>query len=320
MYDEFEIRFKTTIDRTNLEDRENFIKLPTHLVGIFNENPRILPRGTFFGKYHHLPRSRTMSMFSNNPSPNFCGSVPDLSRSVPTTPLLLTSKEDRVKLFDLRNGSSSIPRNSHNFNISSLSNNSLTKNVLKEDNGFLEENDKIIKIKMTSAISTINEEKPTILTTFKSSSPVSTYKAPETCDDIVLNRFSKKDEVFVKLRNNKSRSLLHSSSSFVIKRPSILPEINSKVQDLSKESANEKHGSASMTDIKSRNLAAEKAAALLNDVQPKLRASTKYPSTSVDNEEPYEGLILQNVPKYAIPRVITVANEGENMKAVTPDL
>ena len=311
MYDEFEKRYKITTDRNNLEEKkEDFIKLPTHLVGIFNESPRCLPRGTFLGKLHQLPRSRTISMFSNNVSSNFCGSVPDLSRSVPTTPML-TSKCDRVKLFDIRNGSSSIPRST----TSSLNNNSLMTNALTEHIDSLGQNDKIVKIKMTSAIKTINEEKPTVLTTFKSSTPLSTCLPPETCDDILVNRFSTKDDDFVQLRN-KACSLLHSSSSFVIKRPTILPEMNPTDHKLSNKSVNEKRELASTTSIKTSDLAGQKAAALLNDVQPKLRASTKYTGTSIDNEESYEGLILQKVPKYAIPRVITAATEkGENIKA-----
>ncbi|KAI8116124.1 Serine/threonine-protein kinase 10 [Lucilia cuprina] len=340
MYDKFEKRYCITSDR-NLrkieDDVDNLIKLPPHLVGIFNETPRLVPRGTFLGNINQMARSRTLSLFSSNISSNFRGSVPDLSRSVPTTPMF-TFKHDRVKLVDsLKNTSSSIPRypDSSNEGVLEKTSTVFTKPLLANDIDQIvylgEENDKIVEIKTTSSIPAVkNMNKrhlPISLTTFRSRSPTSAINS-ESRDDIVFDRFSKADEELVQLRNQPN-SLLHSSSSFIIKRPSYLPERNTtminshSVQNLQKISLLENRvkplDSFSSSEMKYTSLAGQKAAELLAEVQPTLRASTKCDRNSIDTEEDsYDGLMLQKAPKYAIPRVIT-SNPSEKREHIRMD-
>lgn len=287
------------------------MKLPIHLVGIFNETPRLLPKGIFLGHLNNMARSRTLSMFSSNTSSNFRGSVPDLSRSVPTTPMF-TFRHDRGKLMgDLKSTSATTPRNINNSKL--VPEYKTLTSDMNQELSFLDEKDKLVEIKTTpslSAVKCLQEETPP-LTTFKSPcSSNTTINACQNRDDIIINRFSKTNDDLVKLRNQPA-SILHSSSSFIIKRPSYLPERTSTISNSHSIQNLQNIHSSKNSDEKYTNLAGQKAAALLAEVQPSLRASTKCEINYIEaeNEDSYQGLLLQNAPKYAIPRVATNTTE-----------
>ncbi|KAM7345226.1 sterile20-like kinase isoform 2-T4 [Cochliomyia hominivorax] len=306
MYDKFEKQYKIKINRKRIED--DIETLPLYLVGIFNETPRVVPRGTFLGNFNQMARSRTLSMFSFATTSNFRGSVPDLSRSVPSTPIF-TFRNDCMKIVGgTKSSYSSEHRNSHNsFNTTNQKDNSLSSDMYKEE--CLIEKDKIVEIKTqssSSSVKRINEgNPPVLLTTFKS--PCSFTTMSENCNDIVIDRFSKRSEEG-KMRNQPN-SILNSSSSFIIKRPSYLPGTNIAMINSQSIHNLQNISSSDNTKIKHTNLAGQKAAALLAEVQPTLRGTTKFDSDSSNTEETYHELVLQMAPKYAIPRVTTSPSE-----------
>lgn len=338
LFDEFEKRYGIATDRKSNDECMQFpIKLPNHLIGIFNEAPRLVPKGVFLGNSQQMARSRTLSMFSSNISSNFRGSVPDLSRSVPNTPVFY--KQDRsIGVVEKQAYTSSMPRRPNKITAApSVPTSSGSKAVggptkLKQDADEEDRKDKIIEIKTSSsafaANSIINDRNQPVLTTFRASLSPSSSIFRDHSDDLVIDRFSRKsllsDEESVNLREQ-AHSLLHSSSSFIIKRPSFLPERNSTmIGSSSFQNIHEKplaEQSVKLCDgsvVGHINMAAKKAAALLDEVQPTLRTSTKYKNDPTHAEEAsYEGLMLRRAPKYEIPRIIsttaTEKNDNKNM-------
>lgn len=308
------------------------IELPQNLVGIFDNTPRILPKGIFLSNAQQMSRSRTLSMFSSSISSNFRSSVPDLSRSVPNTPVFY--KHGRTNaLSEAQDGAySSMPRPSRPQN-NSDKNTSLVKypsgsygkglesvklSVTEEP----EEQDvvKINTLSMVSPTQNIKEQSFPALSTFKASHSPST-KFRETRDGIVLNRFDRnsfiQDDEVGNLRLE-AHSLLHSSSSFVIKRPSFMPERNTNlnasyslhnIQETYSRNQSRPHHQSE------RNLAGEKAAALLDEVDPKLRATLKTDQIYHD-KGPFDGFLLQKGPKFTIPRIVPNSAEKQNNKDV----
>lgn len=304
MYSTFEKRSGITADKITFDEELTLMKLPLHLVGIFNETPRSVPRGTFLGNSNQMIRSRTLSMFSSNVNSNFRGSVPDLSRSVPTTPML-TFKNDRV----LKHSSSSMPRYPDSNSKWALEN-TIDRASLQLPTELPLEADELVKIRTSSFLSDAEKmsgaNPSKLLTTFLPARSSNYPKIYEDRDNVVYDHFSDKTEHLNQIRHQPNSSLLHSSSSFMIKRPSFVPNRNTTtVQNLHKmpSFANYAQQQPDSTS-KKPSLAGQKAAELLAEVQPTLRASTKCDQNFILSEESYDGLILNKTPKYAIPRVV----------------
>lgn len=338
MVESFQVVLKEFGKRYGIRDEEKHfddlmqlsIELPNHLVGIFNDLPRVVPKGTFLNSAQQMLRSRTLSMFSSGISSNFRSSVPDLSRSVPNTPLFF--KQDRPRVTDLQDGTSSMPRprpssksDMNRHNKMNYSNNTSPKfvefrkfpQVVNET--FHEEDVVEIKTSPTpSTINTIKEENNPPLTTFRSSFSPSTVALREHNDDMVVNRFGRKTmSSNEELRNIRvdPHSLLHPSSSFVIKRPSVLPE-----RSMSMTASHSLHNIPEGYPAKRRqqipndaHLAGEKAAALLDEVDPQLRATLRR-SETYEEDKLYEGFLLQRGPKFTLPRIVPNATEKPNTK------
>uniref|UniRef100_A0A1I8PK28 Protein kinase domain-containing protein n=1 Tax=Stomoxys calcitrans TaxID=35570 RepID=A0A1I8PK28_STOCA len=309
-------------ERNFIEAMKSPFELPSHLVGIFNDIPRIVPKGVFLNNSQQMLRSRTLSMFSPGISSNFRSSVPDLSKSVPNTPILIKQQCPKTSN-ELPVGTSSMPRPSYNTTTNAPTklnysrNPSLNYNIMPSDgNQFMETEEDLVEIK-TSPISnvtqTIKEEVNPVLTTFGNSHLQTKIDTREYSDDSAFNRFDRKslasDKDITNLRVD-TRPLLHPSSSFTIKRPSILPERSSSMS-ASISLHNLPEGFSAPTS--DSNVAAEKAAALLNDVDPLLRATLRRSQTHEDGK-PYEGFLLQRAPRFTLPRIVPKPTNNQNIK------
>lgn len=351
------------------------IEVPLQLRGFFNDAPRSLPRGLFLNDNQML-RSRTYFTLSSDPRAKFTGSTPDLSRSVPTTPIFRKFAQTK-----LRSDSLALER------APKLREERLTDDIveLRQTHGVLTPRfasaapATATAAPTTTALSTIDNidmpcdagqlkainvqtltlgasrqvdtERPT-LSTFRSTMPpqsqnantTKTYNAPLRDADIINDRFSKRDNARVdepttsssssssittELPNNEpelrqqAQNLLY-SSSFAIKRPSLYGSGRSSLGS-SQSLYNIYEGTTHINNEHPpplpppppplppfNSLAGRKANALLDSIEPSLRASIKL------NSVPEQNNLDDNDVKYTIPRIGTTDRKSKKNKAVSP--
>lgn len=326
MLDEFEKRYGTLEDRMQIQMNlsQKPIELPTYLVRIFNGTSRQVPKGAFLQQAHDGARSRTSSRLNDN---WFRNSVPDLSKSVPTTPIFYKQERLRaLKELEISDRTASVPRrHSNKVNLSNSSefepttltqcddiNNSQSEEVYQFNPEDYEK--RVVKIRTKPYVSNnINTYDRPNLVTFRASFSHSPQPYGSS-DDFMPNRFSRlsiNDDDPTMLRHQ-AQSLLFPSSSFAIKRPSLLPERSMSVggskslHNIHETSASNMHMASNETLSRSRiDESTSRTAALLNQIEPQLRASIKRDETSLyETEDSYEGMVLRTAPKYMIPRVL----------------
>ncbi|KAH8284940.1 hypothetical protein KR054_003018 [Drosophila jambulina] len=282
--DQHEKRYGLVANREEFEDQE--VELPVRLRGIYNErSSRLLPRNTFIDP-QHMPRSRSSLLMmggSGSRLSNFRGSAPDLSRSVPSTPILhkqqrsqmisdLVLEEDEEQLLaeQMKRASvTTLPAQNQLRLITQMPANELVKVVTTT----------------TPTNSAEDASSKPAMSTFRASST-----SPRTPDDLglVSNRFSCLDakaaaEASVELRiregpvlNAHTQRLLH-STSFAIKRPSVASRSSGR-SSLSSAQSMYNINELSTRYTSDADLifdSGRKAAALLDEVQPQLRSSVK---------------------------------------------
>ncbi|XP_017070259.2 serine/threonine-protein kinase 10 isoform X1 [Drosophila eugracilis] len=282
--DQHEKRFGLVANREEFEDLE--VELPVRLRNIYNErNSRMLPRNTFIDP-QHVPRSRSSLLMMGGGGSrlsNFRGSAPDLSQSVPSTPILhkqqrsqmisdLVLEEDEEQMLSeqmKRASVTTLPAQNQLRLITKLPANELVKVVTTTP-------------PLNSAEDT--NAKPT-MSTFRSST------SPKTPDDfgLVTNRFSRLDAnaaaeaSSVELRIHEgpvltahTQRLLH-TTSFAIKRPSLASRSSGRSSLSSAQSMYNINELSTRytTDADLIFDSGRKAAALLDEVQPELRSSVK---------------------------------------------
>lgn len=271
-------------NREEFEDQE--VKLPAHLRNIYNErSSRILPRNTFIDP-QNMPRSRSSLLMmggGGNRLSNFRGSAPDLSRSVPNTPIMhkqqrsqmigdqvLEEDEEQMLSEQMKRASvATLPAQNQLRLITQLPANELVKVVTSTP--------------PLNSAEDVNS-KPS-MSTFRGSTP------PKTPDDLglVTNRFSRLDTKAaaeasgVELRIHEgpvltahTQRLLH-TTSFAIKRPSLASRSSGR-SSLSSAQSMYNINELSTRFTSDADLifdSGRKAAALLDEVQPQLRSSVK---------------------------------------------
>ncbi|XP_017108248.2 serine/threonine-protein kinase 10 isoform X1 [Drosophila bipectinata] len=278
-----EQRHGLVVNREEFEDQE--VELPVRLRGIFNErSSRLIPRNTFIDTTQ-MPRSRSSLLMMGGGGSrlaNFRGSAPDLSRSVPSTPifhkqqrsqmisdLVLEEDEEQLLAEQMKRASvTTLPAQNHLRLI--------TQSPANE----------LVKVVTTPPVLNSAEDassKPA-MSTFRGSTP------PKTPDDLglVSNRFSRVDpkaaaDASVELRIHEgpvltahTQRLLH-STSFAIKRPSLASRSSGRS---SLSSAQSMYNISELTTRFASDAdvifdSGRKAAALLDEVQPQLRSSVK---------------------------------------------
>ncbi|XP_039148021.1 serine/threonine-protein kinase 10 isoform X1 [Drosophila simulans] len=282
--DQHEKRFGLVANREEFEDQE--VKLPAHLRNIYNErSSRILPRNTFIDP-QNMPRSRSSLLMmggGGNRLSNFRGSAPDLSRSVPSTPIMhkqqrsqmisdqvLEEDEEQMLSEQMKRASvATLPAQNQLRLITQLPANELVKVVTSTP--------------PLNSAEDVNS-KPA-MSTFRGSTP------PKTPDDLglVTNRFSRLDTKAaaeasgVELRIHEgpvltahTQRLLH-TTSFAIKRPSLASRSSGR-SSLSSAQSMYNINELSTRFTSDADLifdSGRKAAALLDEVQPQLRSSVK---------------------------------------------
>lgn len=367
MSERFEKKYGPIPDRVPFTHKD--IEVPLQLRGFFNDAPRSLPRGLFLNDNQML-RSRTYFTLSSDPRAKFHGSTPDLSRSVPTTPIFrkfgkLKERSDSLAL------ESTTPR---------LREERFTDEIveLRQAHGVLTPRfASVAAIAATSAttpsptpsttvagaakdgvspsdagqVKAINVQTPTlgasrqpnserpVLSTFRSTMPppsshssepakntdsTVTYATPFA--DIVNNRFNRRENLKIdkptttmtdvtnkpELRQQ-AQNLLY-SSSFAIKRPSLYGTGRSSLgstQSLYDIYEGTTHFSVERAEPDFR-LPAKKATALLDSIEPSLRASIKLGSVQEVNS-----LDVEEV-KYTIPRIGITDKKSKRSAPTSP--
>ncbi|KAI8039912.1 hypothetical protein M5D96_007337 [Drosophila gunungcola] len=327
--DQHEQRFGLVVNREEFEDQE--VELPVHLRNIYNERPlRLLPRNTFIDP-QHLPRSRSSLLMMGGGGSllsNFRGSAPDLSRSVPSTPILhkqqrsqmisdLVLEEDEEQLLSeqmKRASVTTLPAQSQLRLITQLPANELVKVVTTTP--------------PLNSAEDANAAKPA-MSTFRGSTPPPP-PPPKNPNDLglVSNRFSRLDAQAaaeasgggVELRIHEgpvltahTQRLLH-TTSFAIKRPSLASRSSGR-SSLSSAQSMYNINELSTRYTSDADLifdSGRKAAALLDEVQPQLRSSVKPGHhsrlngsvASADSAAPSDDFYYDlYAAKYRLPRV-----------------
>ncbi|XP_041563728.1 serine/threonine-protein kinase 10 isoform X1 [Drosophila elegans] len=331
--DQHEQCFGLVLNREEFEDQE--VKLPMHLRNIYNErSSRLLPRNTFIDP-QHLPRSRSSLLMMGGGGSrlsNFRGSAPDLSRSVPSTPILhkqqrsqmisdLVLEEDEEQLLSeqmKRASVTTLPAQSQLRLITQLPANELVKVVTTTP--------------PLNSAEDANAAKPA-MSTFRGSTPPLPPPPLKTPDDLglVSNRFSRLDAQAaaeasggsggVELRIHEgpvltahTQRLLH-TTSFAIKRPSLASRSSGR-SSLSSAQSMYNINELSTRYTSDADLifdSGRKAAALLDEVQPQLRSSLKPDHhshrlngsvASADSAAPSDDFYYDlYAAKYRLPRV-----------------
>ncbi|XP_011179528.1 serine/threonine-protein kinase 10 isoform X2 [Zeugodacus cucurbitae] len=363
------------------------IEVPLQLRGFFNDAPRTLPRGLFLNDNQML-RSRTYFTLSSDPRAKFTGSTPDLSRSMPTTPIFRKFAQTKM-----RSDSLALERAPPK-----LREECLTEDIveLRQAHGVLTPHfasaaaaaasaaNNAAPAKTTTAptppptidnidtptdaagqLKAINVQTPTLgisrqvdterptLTTFRNTMPTAQhsqnasatkkYVAPLRDIDIVNGRFSNRDEPAspptptspTTPTNNEpelrqqAQNLLY-SSSFAIKRPSLygsgrsslgssqsLYDIYEGTTRLTYNNNNAHAAPLPPPPPRAISLVGKQAAsALLDSIEPSLRASIKLNSVQelhslgADDDE--------NEVKYTLPRIGTIDRKSKKTKAPSP--
>uniref|UniRef100_A0A1A9WAE5 Protein kinase domain-containing protein n=1 Tax=Glossina brevipalpis TaxID=37001 RepID=A0A1A9WAE5_9MUSC len=327
MLDEFERRYGMLEDRTQIQTNlsQKPIELPTYLNRIFEGTPRHVPKGAFLQQAYDGARLRPSSRLNNN---LFRNSVPDLSKSVPTTPIFY--KQERLKALkelEISDRTASVPRrhsskmnlpNSSEFETTRIANEDIPNNTESEEVYQFNPEDyekRVVKIRTKPYVDSnnINAYDRPSLVTFRASFSHSPQPYGSS-DEFMPNRISRLsvNDDSTMLRHQ-AQSLLFPSSSFAIKRPSLLPERSMSVggskslHNIHEVSTNNNMQMASNENLSRPRIvvSTSRTAALLNQIEPQLRASIKRDETSLyETENSYEGMVLRTAPKYTIPRVI----------------
>lgn len=283
------------------------------LRGIFNDrSARLLPRNTFIDQ-QQLPRSRSslLMLGSGSGRGNFRGSAPDLSRSVPSTPImhkhqraqmrsdLMLPEEDDGEDQMKRASVVTLPGEQHLRLITKMPVNATPNELVKvvTTNPQLNSADEM-------------KSKPE-MSTFKQTTTPPPPKTPEELG-LVANRFGRPDlqEPSVELRIHegpkltaRTQHLLH-STSFAIKRPSLASRSSGRSSLSSAMSMNNMHELSTSTryysDAELIFDAGLKAAALLDEVQPQLRSTLKPTHNGSVTDDFYHDLYAA---KYTLPRI-----------------
>nr|XP_036231369.1 serine/threonine-protein kinase 10 isoform X2 [Bactrocera oleae]XP_036231370.1 serine/threonine-protein kinase 10 isoform X2 [Bactrocera oleae]XP_036231371.1 serine/threonine-protein kinase 10 isoform X2 [Bactrocera oleae]XP_036231372.1 serine/threonine-protein kinase 10 isoform X2 [Bactrocera oleae] len=331
------------------------IVLPLQLRGFFNDAPRSLPRGLFLNDNQML-RSRTYFTLSSDPRAKFTGSTPDLSRSMPTTPIFRKFAQTKLrsdslalerapKLREQRSTADIVElRQAHGVLTPRFATVDAAPTTATTTN-----NDIIDMPSVAGQLKAINVQTPTLgasrqvdierptLSTFRNTMPAQSRNAPMRDADIVNDRFSKRDNVSVDeptassaarattksaLTNNEpelrqqAQNLLY-SSSFAIKRPSLYGSGRSSLgssqslYDIYEGTTrfNNEHTAPPLPPI---GLAGRRASALLDSIEPSLRASIKLNSVQELHN------LDDNEVKYTIPRIGTTDRKSKKNKTISP--
>ncbi|XP_033234903.1 serine/threonine-protein kinase 10 isoform X2 [Drosophila pseudoobscura] len=328
--DEHEKRFGLVSNRAEFEDQE--VELPVRLRGIFNDrSTRLVPRNTFID-VQQMPRSRSSLLMMGGSAGrlyNFRGSAPDLSRSVPSTPIM--HKQQRAQMMGdlvLEEDEDLLVEQMKRASVTTLPAQSQLRLITTQTATQMPTNELVKVVTSTPPLNSAEEPngKPA-MSTFRQSTPTPP-PLPKTPDDLglVSNRFSRIDvkaaeQASVELRIQEgpvltahTKRLLH-STSFAIKRPSLASRSSGRSSLSSAQSmynmnelANSRYTSDAELIFSDAGL---KAAALLDEVQPDLRSSVKPghsrlngSSVSADSaastDDFYYELYAQ---KYKLPRV-----------------
>ncbi|XP_017147514.1 serine/threonine-protein kinase 10 isoform X2 [Drosophila miranda] len=328
--DEHEKRFGLVSNRAEFEDQE--VELPVRLRGIFNErSTRLVPRNTFID-VQQMPRSRSSLLMMGGSAGrlyNFRGSAPDLSRSVPSTPIM--HKQQRAQMMGdlvLEEDEDLLVEQMKRASVTTLPAQSQLRLITTQTATQMPTNELVKVVTSTPPLNSAEEPngKPA-MSTFRQSTPTPP-PLPKTPDDLglVSNRFSRihvkaAEQASVELRIQEgpvltahTKRLLH-STSFAIKRPSLASRSSGRSSLSSAQSMYNMNELANCRYTSDAELifsdAGLKAAALLDEVQPDLRSSVKPghsrlngSSVSADSaastDDFYYELYAQ---KYKLPRV-----------------
>ncbi|XP_017867556.1 PREDICTED: serine/threonine-protein kinase 10 isoform X2 [Drosophila arizonae] len=309
--DEHEKRYGIIANRSEFENLE--VELPLRLRGIFNDrSARLLPRNTFIDP-QQLPRSRSslLMLGSGGGRGNFRGSAPDLSRSVPSTPIM--HKHQRAQMCsdmmlpeedgdeEQMKRASVVPLpGAQPLRLITMMPPSATPNEL------------VKVVTPTPQLNSADEAsvKPA-MSTFKQTAAPPLPKTPEELG-LVAHRFGRPEmpEPPVELRIHegpkltaRTQHLLH-STSFAIKRPSLASRSSGRSSLGSAQSMYNMHELSTSTrycsDAELIFDAGLKAAALLDEVQPQLRSTLKPNHNGSVTDDFYHDLYAT---KYRLPRI-----------------
>ncbi|KAM8713222.1 hypothetical protein ACLKA7_013522 [Drosophila subpalustris] len=324
--DEHEKRHGLVANRVEFENLE--VELPLRLRGIFNErSARLLPRNTFID-VQQLPRSRSslLMLGGGGGRSNFRGSAPDLSRSVPSTPILhrqqrAQMRSDLVLQEEDDNGSSE--EQMKRASVATMPR--AGAGQLRLITQMPPTTNELVKV-VTSTPQLNSAEEPNAkpaMSTFRQSTP----PLPKTPDELglVSNRFGRPETASetVELRIHEgpvltahTQRLLH-STSFAIKRPSLASRSSGRSSLSSAQSMYNMHELSTSTrycsDAELIFDAGRKAAALLDEVQPQLRSTVKSTLDSTQSNSNGNGNVTNActddfyhdlyAAKYRLPRI-----------------
>uniref|UniRef100_A0A0K8V6T0 Uncharacterized protein n=1 Tax=Bactrocera latifrons TaxID=174628 RepID=A0A0K8V6T0_BACLA len=370
MSERFEQKYGPIPERVPFTKQD--IEVPLQLRGFFNDAPRTLPRGLFLGDNQML-RSRTYFTLSSDPRAKFTGSTPDLSRSVPTTPIFRKFAQPKLrsdslalerapKLGEQRATEAIVElRQAHGVltpRFAAAATVTVAPTTATLTTATTTSNDSIDMPSAAGQLKAINVQTPTLgasrqvdterptLSTFRSTMPPPTSQyattttksscAPLRDADIVHERFNKRDNARVvdptttpaaattsetELRQQ-AQNLLY-SSSFAIKRPSLYGSGRSSLGSTQSlydiyegstrfSNSNEQTAPLPPPPPSSLGLAGKRASALLDSIEPSLRASIKLSSVQELQN------LNDNEMKYTIPRIGTTGRKSKKNKAFSP--
>ncbi|KAH8384592.1 hypothetical protein KR093_001798 [Drosophila rubida] len=315
--DEHEKRYGLVANRGEFENLE--VELPLRLRGIFNDrSARLLPRNTFIDP-QQLPRSRSSLLNLGGAGvglagrANFRGSAPDLSRSVPSTPIMhkqqrALMRSDHVLLEEEHDNGVDGPLK--RASVATLPGRGELRLITQPPVA-----NEVVKV-VTSTPQLNSAEDASVkpaMSTFRQTTP----PPPKTPDELglVSNRFGRPSNAVaseaVELRIHEgpvltahTQRLLH-STSFAIKRPSLASRSSGRSSLSSAQSMYNMHELMSSTrycsDAELVFDAGRKAAALLDEVQPQLRSTLKPTlGAATASDDFYHDLYAA---KYRLPRV-----------------
>lgn len=272
--------------------------------GIFNErSARMLPRNTFID-WQQLPRSRSsLLMLASGGSSsgvggmlNFRGSAPDLSRSVPSTPIMhkqqrALMRSDLVLAEDDEDVEQQQQQQVKRASVATMPSSRSQLHLVTQQPELIQapQPNELVKVVTSTPLLNSAEElngKPPAMSTFRQATTPPVPKTPEDLG-LVTNRFGRMEvnEPPVELRIHEgpvlsahTQRLLH-STSFAIKRPSLASRSSGRSSLSSAQSMYNMHELSTSTrycsDAEIIFDAGRKAAALLDEVQPQLRSTVK---------------------------------------------
>lgn len=320
--DEHERRYGLVSNRAEFENLE--VELPLRLRGIFNErSARMLPRNTFIDM-QQLTRSRSSLLMLGGGGGgmlNFRGSAPDLSRSVPSTPIMHKQQraQMRSELVLAEDDEDEQQQQVKRASVATLPGSRSQLRLMTQETVQQPQPNELVKVVTTTPLLNSAEElngKPPAMSTFRQATTPPAMP-PKTPDDmgLVTNRFGRMDvnEPAVELRIHEgpvltahTQRLLH-STSFAIKRPSLASRSSGRSSLSSAQSMYNMHELSTSTrycsDAEIIFDAGRKAAALLDEVQPQLRSTLKTNGTNGHAAAADDFYCDLYAAKYRLPRI-----------------